>query len=120
MTLISAATAACTCVTFLCQDYTRDERLKSPHCARCLTDMRGQFFDGDCNRNALAYRQQCIDLHPDECPTLSAVIDCWGAAMDQQAPAAVFAPGRAPGAVPTEAERRAQHDQRPCSMPRRS
>ena len=52
-----------------------------------------------------------------DCPTLSAVIDCWGAAMDQQVPAAVFAPGRAPGA---EAERRAQHDQRPCSMPRRS
>ena len=53
---------------FLCQDYTMDERLKSPHCARCLTDMSGQFFDGDCNRNALAYRQQCIDndLNPDE------------------------------------------------------
>ena len=46
---------------FLCSDYTRDERLKSPHCARCLTDMSGQFFDGDCNRNAVAYRQQCVD-----------------------------------------------------------
>ena len=53
---------------FMCSDYTRGERLNSPHCARCLTDTSGQFFDGDCNRNALAYIQQCIDndLNPDE------------------------------------------------------
>ena len=46
-----------------------------------------------------------------DCPALSAAVDCWGAAMDQQAPAVAFAPGVAPGAVPTEAERRA-HAQR--------